>query len=192
MLGRHYEGLILKGCQDFYFTNESRSHWKKLKRGFAANRDARISKIELDLVVMGANRGQGAKNSRHFTSYLLGTPHDGKILPVSNVGSGLTEEMMALIAKHVEEQGLRSEQVPAEYALGSVKADVYYRPFLVFEVHAQELTVSPLYRLGEGEFGGLSLRFPVFKAVRDDKAVEQATTGPQILELAKAYNFNLP
>jgi ATP-dependent DNA ligase len=109
VLERKYEGLIIKGCQDPYYTNDSRSHWKKLKRGFASNRDARISKVELDLIVMGANRGQGSKNSRHFTSYLLGASYQGKILPVSNVGSGLTEEMMAVIAKYVEEQGLRTE-----------------------------------------------------------------------------------
>jgi ATP-dependent DNA ligase len=72
-LERKYEGLIIKGSNDLYFTNESRSHWKKLKRGFANNRDSKISKIELDLIVMGANRGQGSKNSKSFTSYLLGT-----------------------------------------------------------------------------------------------------------------------
>jgi ATP-dependent DNA ligase len=55
----------------------------------------------MDLVVMGANRGQGSKNSRFFTSYLLGTPYQGKILPVSNVGSGITAEMLQVVSKHV-------------------------------------------------------------------------------------------
>lgn len=40
---------------------------------------------------MGANRGQGNKNSKSFTSYLLGTKYQGKIVPISNVGSGLTQ-----------------------------------------------------------------------------------------------------
>jgi DNA ligase 1 len=177
VLERKYEGLIIKGCSDPYFTNESRSHWKKLKRGFASSRDARISKIELDLVVMGANRGQGSRNSKAFTSYLLGTVFNGKIIPLSNVGSGLTEEMIGLITQHVSDHCLRADHVPEEYELGGAKADVYFKPALVFEVHAQELTVSPLYKLGAGEFGGLSLRFPVFKGIRTDKGVKEATTG---------------
>lgn len=64
---------------------------------------------------MGANRGQGSKNSKNFASYLLGTPFNGKIIPISNVGSGLTEEMIALITQHVTEAGLLAEKVPAEY-----------------------------------------------------------------------------
>lgn len=120
---------------------------------------------------MGANRGQGSKNSKTFTSYLLGTPYKGKILPISNVGSGLTEHMIALITQHVADKNLSLTQPPPEYELGAVRADVYFKPELVFEVNAQELTVSPLYKLGAGEFGGLSLRFPVFRGIRNDKGV---------------------
>ena len=40
---------------------------------------------------MGANRGNGYKNSKDFTSFLMGTPYKGKIVPVSQVGSGFTE-----------------------------------------------------------------------------------------------------
>lgn len=150
VLARKYEGLIIKGCFDAYFTNESRTHWKKLKRGFTASRDASIAKVDMDLVVMGANRGQGSKNTRSFTSYLLGTPYQGKILPVSNVGSGLTADMLEVVAAHVEQQNLAVATAPEEYALGNVRADVYYKPAMVFEVQAQELIHSPLYNLGRG------------------------------------------
>ena len=44
-LSRKYEGLIIKGVKDFYYTNDTRVHWKKLKRGFANIKDSRISKI---------------------------------------------------------------------------------------------------------------------------------------------------
>ena len=48
-------------------------------------------------------------------------------------------------------------------------------------MHAQELTESPFYNLGRGDYGGLSLRFPVFKRIRDDKSLDQATKGDEIL-----------
>jgi hypothetical protein len=57
---------------------------------------------------MGANRGQGSKNYKSFTSYLLGTKYLGKIIPISNVGSGLTEEMIGIISKHVDESNLKT------------------------------------------------------------------------------------
>lgn len=136
-----------------------------------------MSKIQLDLIVMGANRGQGNKNFKSFTSYLLGTKYQGKIIPISNVGSGLTEEMIQIINKHINEADLKVDKVPQEYELGGAKADIYFKPSLVFEVHAQELSLSPLYKLGGGEYGGLSLRFPVFKGIRTDKGVDQATKG---------------
>jgi hypothetical protein len=31
---RKYEGLILKGPEDHYYTNGTRIHWGKLKKGF--------------------------------------------------------------------------------------------------------------------------------------------------------------
>lgn len=88
---RKYEGIILKGAKDLYYTNDSRVHWKKLKRGFINTRDPNISKVELDLVLMGANRGKAFKNNNIFTSFLMGTPHNNKIVPISNVGTGFTD-----------------------------------------------------------------------------------------------------
>ena len=83
--------MILKGANDLYYTNQTRSVWKKLKRGFINTKDPNISKIELDLVLMGAIRGTGFKNKDIFTSFLMGTPYNGKIVPISNVGSGFSK-----------------------------------------------------------------------------------------------------
>jgi ATP-dependent DNA ligase len=51
---------------------------------------------------MGANRGTGFKNNKIFTSYLMGTPYNGKVIPISNVGSGFNEEIFGQISKLVE------------------------------------------------------------------------------------------
>jgi hypothetical protein len=34
IIKRKYEGLILKGPEDYYYTNGTRIHWGKLKKGF--------------------------------------------------------------------------------------------------------------------------------------------------------------
>jgi ATP-dependent DNA ligase len=73
--------------------------------------------------------------------------------------------------------------------MGKIKVDMLYRPQLVFEIHAQQPTLSSIYNLGRGEAGGLSLRFPSFKAIRTDKGVSEATTGEEILELAKGFEL---
>ena len=63
---------------------------------------------------MGANRGSGFKNSQIYVSFLLGTPYKGKIVPISQVGSGFTDLNFIEIAEIVEQNDLRlkKEEVP--------------------------------------------------------------------------------
>lgn len=57
---------------------------------------------------------------------------------------------------------VKLNEIPEEYDLKGIKADVYFSPELVFEIHAQEFTLSPSFNLGRDIYGGLSLRFPTF------------------------------
>ena len=57
-----------------------------------------MSKVELDLIVMGANRGSRFKNQKLYNSFLMGTKYKGKIVPLSNVGSGFNSELLEEIA----------------------------------------------------------------------------------------------
>jgi ATP-dependent DNA ligase len=54
-------------------------------------KDKNVAKLDLDLVVMGANKGKGYKNFESLTSFLVGCQFGGNIIPISNVGSGLNE-----------------------------------------------------------------------------------------------------
>ena len=52
--------------------------------------------------------------------------------------------------------------------------DVYFQPSLVIEVQCAQISNSKLYALDKGD-RGVSLRFPRFLRIRDDKKVEDIT-----------------
>ena len=89
MVEKKREGLILKGVDDMYYTNGTRKHWGKMKKGCRIHQSDTGS-IDLDLILMGADYGKGKRKST-FATFLLGIYHEGKIYPVSRVGSGFKE-----------------------------------------------------------------------------------------------------
>jgi DNA ligase-1 len=70
--------------------------------------------------------------------------------------------------------------------------DIWFRPHLVLETIASELTLSPIHTAALGRIRpgtGLSLRFPKFTGkIRDDKRAEDSTT---VEELLGMYNRQL-
>ena len=91
----------------------------------------------MDLVVVGANRGQGNNNKKLFTSFLLATPHNGKFIPISHVGSGFTDEMLEILNSSIYKMNIITEYPDPSIELSTIKLDAYFKPELVFEVHAQ-------------------------------------------------------
>ena len=68
---------------DQYYTNGTRKHWTKVKKGCRIDKTGTGS-IDLDLVVMGVDPGKG-KNSLLFSNFLLGAYHQGKLYPITRV-----------------------------------------------------------------------------------------------------------
>jgi DNA ligase-1 len=179
------EGLVVKDLSSGYRAGAREFAWIKLKREYRSELTDTI-----DLVVIGAFHGRGRRAGTYGT-YLLGTYDEKRALytSVAKIGTGFSDadlENMPKLLKpyesHVRPPGVESKMEP----------DVWFRPHLVIETIASELTLSPIHTAAMGRIrpgAGISLRFPKFTGrVRSDKGPQDATTVDEIVGM---YNRQL-
>lgn len=172
------EGLVVKDPASTYRAGAREFAWIKLKREYRSELTDTI-----DLVIIGAFHGKGRRAGTYGT-FLLGTYDDrrGVFTSVAKVGTGFSDQDLERMPKllkpyesHVRPPGVESNMVP----------DVWFRPHLVIETIASELTLSPIHTAALGRIrpgAGISLRFPKFTGrIRDDKRAEDATTVEEIV-----------
>jgi DNA ligase 1 len=179
------EGLVAKDPKATYRAGAREFAWVKLKREYRSELTDTI-----DLVVVGAFHGKG-RRAGVFGTYLLAT-HDEKreMFPtITKVGTGFSDQdlerfpkMLKPYESHVKPPSVESNLVP----------DIWYRPKVVIEIIASEITLSPIHPAGMNSVrqgSGLALRFPKFTGkVRDEKRAEDATSVKEVLEM---YNSQL-
>lgn len=143
-----HEGLMLKVLSSPYSPGQRGKNWIKIKPEVDT----------LDLAVIGAEWGEG-KRAHVFGSFLVACQDQGKLIPLSRVATGFSDEQLA------EVYDLLKDTVTTKSG-----KEVAFEPTLVFEVGYAELQVSPTYD------GGFALRFPRFVRIRDDKDVPEIET----------------
>ncbi len=179
------EGLVVKDPDSSYRAGAREFAWIKLKREYRSELTDTI-----DLVIIGAFHGRG-RRAGNYGTYLLGTFDDKREIytSVAKIGTGFSDEDLAKIPKllkpfesHVRPPDVESKMVP----------DIWFRPSVVIETIASELTLSPIHTAAMGRIrpgAGISLRFPKFTGkVRTDKGPEDATT---VEEIVGMYNRQL-
>jgi DNA ligase 1 len=69
--------------------------------------------------------------------------------------------------------------------LTDLNPSVWFIPQEVWEIRGADFTLSPVYPAAQSLLGerGVSLRFPRFIKVRDDKGIEQATSSEQLASM---------
>ncbi len=179
------EGLVIKDPISTYRAGAREFAWIKLKREYRSELTDTI-----DLPIIGAFHGRGRRGGTYGT-YLLGAYDDkrGLFTSVAKVGTGFSDEDLEKIPRllkpflsHVRPPNVESKMIP----------EIWFRPQLVIETIASELTLSPIHTAAMGRIrpgAGISLRFPKFTGkVRNDKSPEDATT---VEEIVGMYNSQL-
>lgn len=140
--------------------------------------------------MLGAYFGKGKRTSV-YGAFLLACYNESteSYETVCNIGTGfseaLLEELHTLLSAHTID---RAKPFYAHSAVPKDQPDVWFEPKFVWEVKAADLTVSPRYKAGAAALAdasgkGISLRFPRFVKVRDDKRAEQATGSRMVVEM---------
>lgn len=147
-LAAGHEGIMIKVPSSPYSPGQRGKNWIKIKPEVDT----------LDLAVIGAEWGEG-KRAHVFGSFLVACQDQGKLLPLSRVATGFSDEQLA------EVYDLLKDTV--ERKAGK---EVTFEPTLVFEVGYAEIQASVNYE------AGFALRFPRFIRIRDDKDIADIET----------------
>jgi DNA ligase-1 len=149
-----HEGIMIKVPGSPYSPGQRGKNWIKIKPEVDT----------LDLAVIGAEWGEG-KRAHVFGSFLMACQDAGKLIPLSRVATGLSDEQLGEIYELLKDKVIRKSG-----------KEVTFEPGLVFEVGYSELQVSPTYE------AGFALRFPRVIRIRDDKGIADIETLESIRE----------
>lgn len=159
---------------------------KRLESWLKVKEDYTTSSETLDLIPVAAWHGQGRK-AKWWSPILLAVrnPESGSLEAVTKCMSGFTDKFyIANKEKYAEgSTNLISRPSYVEYP---GEPDVWFEPQEVWEMAFADITLSPTYPAAVGlvsDERGLSLRFPRFLKVREDKSVEEASTGDDLAVL---------
>ena len=147
-LAAGHEGIMIKVRDSPYTPGQRGKNWIKIKPEVDT----------LDLAVIGAEWGEG-KRAHVFGSFLVACQDQGKLVPLSRVATGFSDEQLAEVYEMLKETVVRT-----------AGKEVAFEPSLVFEVGYAELQASQNYE------AGFALRFPRFIRLRDDKDIDDIET----------------
>lgn len=180
------EGLMIKvlnGSESGYEPSKRSRNWLKLKKDYIQGVGD-----SLDLVVLGAYYGKG-KRTNYYGAFLLGcyNAESEEYETICKIGTGFSDEMLESVHTKLKETVITKPKGYYSYDTApNSMPDVWFDPTMVWEVLTADLSLSPVYKAGIDLLGkGVSLRFPRFIRIRDDKGVEDATTSEQVVEFYK-------
>jgi DNA ligase-1 len=164
-----------KALLSTYEPDKRLDSWLKVKKDYAQSADT------IDLIPVAGWHGQGRK-AKWWSPILLAcrNPETGSLEVVTKCISGFTDKFyQANKEKYSEEGDNTTRHKPSYVEYSGPTPEVWFEPLEVWEMAFADITLSPTYTAAIGlvsEERGLSMRFPRFLRVRDDKSVEEAST----------------
>lgn len=174
------KGSRRKALLATYEPDKRLDSWLKVKKDYNTSADT------IDLIPIAAWHGQGRK-AKWWSPILLAVrnPETGSLEAVTKCISGFTDKFYQA---NKEKYAEGSDNVIARpsYIEYHGHPDVWFEPQEVWEMAFADITKSPTYLAAIGlvdESRGLSMRFPRFLRVREDKGIEEASTAAFLASL---------
>lgn len=183
------EGLMVKmlsGVDSTYEPSRRSMNWLKLKKDYLAG-----TGDSLDLVVIGGYYGKGKRTNVYGAFLLACYDSDSETFQtICKIGTGFTEQDLESHYKTLKQLEISGKK--GYYDVGEAKPDVYFEAKVVWEVLTADLSLSPVYTAAKGlvDQRGISLRFPRFIRIRDDKTAEESTSPEQIEAMYRSQVVN--
>jgi DNA ligase-1 len=174
-------GTRRKALLSTYEPDKRLDSWLKVKKDYNTSADT------IDLIPIAAWHGQGRK-AKWWSPILLAVrnPTTGSLEAVTKCISGFTDKFYKENKeRYNEETGANLISRPS-YVEYPYSPDVWFEPQEVWEMAFADITKSPTYLAALGlvdEDRGLSMRFPRFLKVREDKSIDEASTADFLAEL---------
>ncbi|ETN42891.1 uncharacterized protein HMPREF1541_02049 [Cyphellophora europaea CBS 101466] len=168
------KGTRRKALLATYEPDKRLDSWLKVKKDYATSADT------IDLIPVAGWHGQGRK-AKWWSPILLACrdPITGSLQVVTKCISGFTDKFYQANKEKYAEDGDNTHSSKPSYIEYGGHPDVWFEPQEVWEMAFADITLSPTYTAAIGlisEERGLSMRFPRFLKIREDKGLEEAST----------------
>lgn len=175
------KGSRRKALLSTYEPDKRLESWLKVKKDYTTSFDT------LDLIPIAGWHGQGRK-AKWWSPILMAVrnPESGMLEAVTKCMTGFSDKFYQANKEKYAEGSHNVIPRPSYIEYYGPEPDVWFEPQEVWEVVFADITLSPTYTAAIGlvsDERGLSLRFPRFLRVREDKSIEEASTSDHLASL---------